>query len=157
MTLTIRRYIIMKKAFYWISTILQMIFLITAFGIQFFSMKKMGMMRYVIYINYEWEAQYPIAALRYAATAFLVVLAVIIITYLRIKKGNYIIGKKALPMLIVQIIITLAFVFFTFAYSTESYRSYYFTSMILAITAFIQDIKILVYLKMSDYNSGLML
>jgi len=137
----------MKKIFYWVSTILQVLFLITAYGIQIFSMKKMGMMRYVVYINHKWEAQFPIAALQYAAIGLLVLLSVIIILYIKIKKGNYIIGKKALPMLVMEVMITLAFVFFTLAYSTESYRSYYFTSMILAIIALIQDIKILIYIK----------
>jgi hypothetical protein len=135
----------MKKIFYWVSTILQVILLITACGIQFFSMKKMGMMRYVVFINHEWEAQYPIAAIQYAAIAFLIILSVVIISYVKTKKGNYIMDKKVLPMLIVEVIITLIFVFFTLAYSTESYRSYYFTSMILAITALIQGIKIFVY------------
>lgn len=137
----------MKKAFYWVSTILQVVFLIAACGIQFFSMKKMGMMRYVVYINHVWEDQYPIPALQYAAIAFLVLFSVIILLYVKIKKSNYTMGKKVLSMLIMEVIITLAFVFFTLAYSTESYRSYYFISLILAIITLIQDIKILVYLK----------
>ena len=137
-----------KKIFYWVSTILQVVFLITACGIQNFSMKKMGMMRYIVYTSHEWEIQYPIATLKYAVIAFLVVLsAIIIVLYVKTKKGNYIIGKKALPMLVVEVIITLAFIFFTLAYSTESYRSYYFISLILAIITLIQDIKILVFLK----------
>lgn len=137
----------MKKAFYWVSTILQVIFLITACGIQFFSVKKMGMMRYVVYINHTWEAKYPIPALQYAAIAFLVLFSVIILLYVKTKKSDYNIGKKVLSMLVMEVIITLAFVFFTLAYSTESYRSYYFISLILAIITLIQDIKILVYLK----------
>ncbi|OAA91636.1 hypothetical protein [Clostridium ljungdahlii] len=139
--------ITMKKIFYWVSTILQVIFLITACGIQFFSMKKMGMMRYVVYINHTWEAQYPIATLKYAAIAFLVVLCVIILLHAKIKRGKYINNKKALPMLIMEVIMTLAFVIFILAYSTESYLSYYFISLILVIIVLIQDIKILVYLK----------
>lgn len=146
----------MKKVFYWAFTILQVLFMITACGIQIFSMKKMGMMRYIVYTSREWEVQYPIAALKYAVIAFLVVLsAIIIVLYVKTKKNDYITGKKALPMLIVEVIITLVFVFFTLAYSTESYRSYYFISLILAIIALIQDIKILVFLKRRDYNIGL--
>ncbi len=138
----------MKKIFYWASTILQVVFLIAAFGIQFFSMKRMGMMRYIVYISGEWKMHYPIATLKYAAIAFLVVLsAIIIILYVKRKKDNYITGRKALPMLIVEVIITLVFVFFTLAYSTESYRSYYFSALILAIITLIQDIKILIFLK----------
>lgn len=136
----------MKKVFYWIFTIFQVVFLITACGIQFFSMKKMGMMRYVVYINRTWEAQYPVPALQYAAIAFLVSFSIIILLYVKIKKDIYI-DKKALSMLIMEVIITLVFAIFTLVYSTESYRSYYFISLILGIIALIQNIKILVYLK----------
>lgn len=137
----------MKKVIYWVSTILQVFLLIAAFGIQEFSMKKMGMMRYVVYINHQWEAQYPIATLRYAAIAFLAVVSVIIILYALIKKGNYTMGKRALSMLTVEVILTLAFIFFTLSNSTENYRSYYFISLALGITALIQNIKVIVYLK----------
>ena len=137
----------MKEAFYWVSTGIQVIFLITAGVIQFFSMRKMGMMRYVVYINHTWEEQYPIPKLQYALIGFLVVLSVITILYAKIKRGSHIISKKVLSMIIMGVIITLAFVFFILAYSTESYRSYYFISLILVIIALMQDIKILVYLK----------
>jgi hypothetical protein len=139
-----------SKIFYWVSTLLQALLLITAWGIQYFSMKKMGMMRYILYINREWAAQYPIAALQYSAIAFLVLLSVVLILYAKTKQVNYFTDKKFVSMLAAGVIITFAFVFFSLAYSTDSYRSYYFISMILAITALIQDIKIFVHLKRQD-------
>lgn len=142
-----------KKIFYWVFTILQIFLLISAYAIQYFSMKKMGMMRYVLYVNHELEIQYPISTLKYAVIAFLTVLSIIvIISYIIIKKGNHTIHKKALLTLLAGAIITLAFIFFTLAYSTESYRSYYFISLILAIVALIQDVKILVFLKKDKMN-----
>jgi len=137
----------MKKLLFWVFTILQVLLLIAAYGIQFFSMKRMGMMRYVVFINNEWEAQYPIALLQYAAMAFLVLLSVAIILYVKTKRDNYFKSKKFSSMLVINIILTLAFVIFTLAYSTKSYRSYYFTSLILAVTTLIQDIKVLLYLR----------
>ncbi|ERI93814.1 hypothetical protein HMPREF1982_01388 [Clostridiales bacterium oral taxon 876 str. F0540] len=133
----------LKKVFYWISIILQVLFVIAAYVIQYFSMKRMGMMRYVIFKNHEWEAQYPITALKYAAIIFLIILCVAAILYVKTKKGNYIKDKKALPMLIASIVLTLIFVLFTLIFSTGNYRSYYFTSLILAIITLIQHIKIL--------------
>jgi hypothetical protein len=133
----------LKKIFYWVSTILQVLFLIAAYGIQYFSMKRMGMMRYVVFKNHEWEAQYPITILKYAAIAFLVVLCVAGILYMKTKKSNYITNKKTLTMLIVDITLTLIFVLFTLIFSADNYRSYYFTSLILAIITLIQHIKIL--------------
>jgi hypothetical protein len=138
----------MKKVFYWISSTLQVLLLIAAYGIQFFSMKKMGMMRYVVYINHKWEAQYPIAALQYIAIAVLVLLVVITyVAFIKTKKDARALGKMSLPMMIMQAAITLAYVFFTLSYSAESFRSYYFICLILAVIALIQDIKVLIYLK----------
>ncbi|WP_248481264.1 hypothetical protein [Tepidibacter aestuarii] len=142
----------MKKDFYGISTILQVLFLISAYGVQMFSMKKMGMMRYVVYINHQWEAKYPIETLRNISITFLVMLSAIITLYALIKKYNYITSKKALLMLLIEGIMTLVFVFFTLCYSTESYRSYYFTSLTLGTIVLIQNIKIIVCLKKYDYN-----
>ncbi|MBL4934278.1 hypothetical protein JK636_00745 [Clostridium sp. YIM B02515] len=133
----------LKKIFYWISIILQVLFVIAAYVIQYFSMKRMGMMRYVVFKNHEWEAQYPITALKYAAIIFLIILCVAAILYVKTKKGNYIKDKKALPMLLAGIVLTLIFVLFTLIFSTGNYRSYYFTSLILAIITLIQHIKIL--------------
>jgi hypothetical protein len=142
----------LKKIFYCVSTILQALFLIAAYGIQYFSMKRMGMMRYVVFLNHEWEAHYPITALKYAAIAFLIILCAAIILRVITKKNNYIIDKKTLLMLIADIILTLVFVLFTLIFSTENYRSYYFTSLILAIAALIQHTKILLTLFLRKKN-----
>lgn len=140
----------MKKAFYLSLTVLQAIFLIAAFGIQLFSMKKMGMMRYIVYISRQWEAQYPISAIRLMAIALVILLFIIIFICVLTKKDRYITGKKALLMLTAEAVSTFAFIFFALSYSTENYRSYYFTGLILAAIALIQDVKILVYLKRHD-------
>lgn len=140
----------MKKGFYWVSIILQVVLFITAISIQVFSMKKMGMMRHVVYMNHQWEAQYPMATLRYITIAFLVVVSAGIIFYTFTKKSNCIKNKKALLGLAALAVITFAFVFFTLSYSTDNYRSYYFTGLILAIITLIQDIKLIVQLKSLD-------
>lgn len=134
----------MKKVFYWIAAMLQIILLIAAYGIQKLSMKKMGMMRYVVYINQQWEARYPIATLRNTTIAFLSILFVVILFYAFIKKGNYTRDKKARSMVLINGMILSGFVFFTLSYSVQSYRSYYFTSLILAVIVLIQEIKIIV-------------
>jgi hypothetical protein len=143
MILQARRQLMFKKIFYWVSTILQILFLVAAYGIQYFSMKRMGMMRYVVFINREWETQYPITILKYAAIIFLIILCAAVALFIKTKKSNYIMGKKTQQMLIVGIILTFMFVLFTLIFSTKNYRSYYFTSLILAIVVFIQQIKIL--------------
>jgi len=140
----------MKKFFFLVFTIFQVLLLITAYGIQFFSMKRMGMMRYVLFINKEWQNKYPISLLQYASISILVLLFVAIILYVKVKRGNYFKSKKFLSMLAIDTILTFSYVIFTLAYSTKSYRSYYFTILILAVTALIQHIKVILYLKASN-------
>jgi intracellular septation protein A len=103
-------------------------------------MNKMGMMRYVVFMNHKWEEQYPIASLQYAAASLLVAFAAA--EYLKYAKI-----KTALTMIVMQAVTTLVFVVFTLGFSTESFRSYYFISLILAIVALIQGIKVLMYSK----------
>ena len=135
----------MKKFFYIAATFLQSLFLISAYMIQYFSMKRMGMMRYVVYKNQTLQSQYPILVMQHAAMAFLVLLTVISLVFYSIKRNNGF-GKMALPMLAFQVVLTGLFVFFTLAYSTSSYRSYYFICLILALTSLIQGIKVIAYL-----------
>ena len=135
----------MKKIFYRAFTVLQVILLITAFGIQYFSVNKMGMMRYVVFKNHSWENQYPISAIQYTVLTLLIIL--LAITFVIYLKNNCIMKKVALKMLIVQVIITLVFSIFTLAYSTVSYVSYYFTQLILSQIALIQAIKVFICLK----------
>lgn len=104
-------------------------------------------MRYVLFINKEWQNKYPISLLQYASISILVLLFVAIILYVKVKRGNYFKSKKFLSMLAIDTILTFSYVIFTLAYSTKSYRSYYFTIIILAVTALIQHIKIILYLK----------
>jgi hypothetical protein len=129
-----------KKIFYWIPSLLQALLLTAAFGIQYFSTNKMGMMRYVIFTNRKWEEQYPIALLQYIAITVLVAFAAA--AYVKYAKS-----KTGLPMIVVQAMTTFVFMVFTLAFSTESFRSYYFMSLILAIIALIQGIKVIMYFK----------
>lgn len=134
----------LNKVFNWTSSIVQVLFLIAAYGIQYFSMKRMGMMRYVVFKNHEWEAQFNVTAIRLTTVFLLLILCVIVILYLRTKNYSQNIGKKDLAMIIVDITITLIAVLFILLFTTQSYRSYYFTSLILAIIVLIQHIKILI-------------
>jgi len=48
----------MRKIYHCIS-IFQVLLLIAAYTLQELSTKKMGVMRYLVYLNQKWEAQYP--------------------------------------------------------------------------------------------------
>lgn len=138
----------MKKYFYWLATLFQILFLITAYGLHIFSQKKMGLMRYLVYINREWEKSYPIHKFQYIIIALFLLFAVLLILKaLKIKKGGIILDKMSLTRVIFLAIVTTAFIILTFALSPESYRPYYFISLLLAVITLIQVIKIFVDLK----------
>lgn len=136
----------MNKFFYWMLRILQVLSLIAAYGIQMFSTKRMGMMRHLIYTNQKWEMQYPIQTIRNISIGILLVFSAIIL-YGLIRKHNYTANKKALYMVLMEVITTAIFIGFTLFYSSESCLSYYFISIALGIVSLIQSIKSIVYLK----------
>jgi hypothetical protein len=131
------------RVFGWMLTAVQVLLMITAYGVQTYSMKKMGVMRHIVFLNHQWETKYPIIALKYAAITILSVITVIIIIYIVFKSYN----KKVMSMLLVGVIVTLVFIFFTVFYSPDSYRSYYFMSIALGVTALLQYLKTIMHLK----------
>ncbi|MCO5387642.1 MAG: hypothetical protein NHB14_19780 [Desulfosporosinus sp.] len=138
----------MKKILYQLATILQIFLIITAYLIQTLSMKKMGVMRFIVYMNHTWNNLYPIDKFQHIMISILAILTVIIlIIFFKIKKHGTVLDKVALRMVILLTIITMVSVLFTLGFSTADYRSYYFISFILAMVTLIQDIKIFVYLR----------
>lgn len=138
----------MKKILYHSATILQFFLLITAYVIQTLSMKKMGVMRFIVYMNHTWNNLYPIDKFLHIMISILAILTVIIlIIFLKIKKNGTVLDKVALRMIVLLTIMTMVSVLFTLGFSTADYRSYYFISFILAMVTLIQDIKIFLYLR----------
>lgn len=138
----------MKKILYQLATILQIFLILTAYVIQTLSMKKMGVMRFIVYMNHTWNNLYPIDKFQHIMISILAILTVIIlIIFFKIKKNGTVLDKVALRMVVLLTIITLVSVLFTLGFSTADYRSYYFISFILAMVTLIQDIKIFVYLR----------
>lgn len=138
----------MKKILYQSATILQILLIISAYVIQTLSMKKMGVMRFIVYMNHRWNNLYPIDKFQHIMISILAILTVIIlIIFFKSNKNGTVLDKVALRMVVLLTIITLASVLFTLGFSTADYRSYYFISFILAMVTLIQDIKIFVYLR----------
>ncbi|AFQ44207.1 hypothetical protein [Desulfosporosinus meridiei] len=138
----------MKKILFRLATILQILFIIIAYLIQTYSVKKMGVMRFVVYLNNTWEDLYPIDEILHIGVSILVIFTIItLIVFIKMIKKSSGLGKEAVSLVVFLIIITLAATIFTIGFSTEDYRSYYFISFILAIVNLIQNIKIIGYLK----------
>lgn len=129
----------MNKVFYAIATILQIILLVGTYVVNYFTQKKMGMMRYVIYKNGIFEKSYPIEKLQYLSIIVFIILMILVLGFYIKRKSK--LNKSVLNMNIVMVVLTSIYVGFTLLYSTEDFRAFYFMSLMLGVATLIQIIK----------------
>ena len=137
----------MNKIVNHILSFLQLIILAIVFLVQYFSTRKMGMMRHVVYTNQKWEVNYPIATYELGAIAVVAIIALIvgIKLFVKLKSEN----KDAIWMKIfaLQMAVSIIYIGFSLIYSTEQIRSYYYINIGLLLTVFLQTMKSCIYLK----------
>ena len=130
----------LNKIFYIILTMLQVLLLVGTYVVNYFTRTRMGMLRFVIYKNINWEQSYPIEQLQYLAIIIFAVLMILVLAiYL---KRNSQLSKNILNMNIIMVILILIYSGFNLLYSTEDFRAFYFMSVMLAVVTFIQIVKI---------------
>ena len=113
----------MKKAAYISVTILEILCLAGAWAIQYFTRRKMGMARYVVYKNRSWEARYPMELLANGAVLLMVVLTVMLLLYFLRQRRN--LTKTVWLMNAGMIALTSAYGGFTWMNSADEVRAYY--------------------------------
>lgn len=129
----------MKKLFYLFVTMLEVFCLAGAYGVHFFTRKRMGMARYVIYKNREWEAVYPMESLM-NVMALLLVLLTAVVFFLFLKRQKETAGGVWF-MNIAMLAFTAAYSGFIWYYSVETLRAYYMIGALLAPAVLLQIIK----------------
>ena len=129
----------MKKAAYISVTILEILCLAGAWAVQYFTRRKMGMARYVVYKNRSWEARYPMELLANGAALLMAVLAAALLLYFLRQRRN--LPKTAWLMNAGMTALTSAYGGFTWMNSAQEVRSYYFISAILGAVSLIQIVK----------------
>ena len=136
----------MNKIVNHILSFLQLIILAIVFLVQYFSTRKMGMMRHVVYTNQKWEVNYPIATYELGAIAVVGIIALIvgIKLFVKLKSEN----KDAIWMKIfaLQMAVSIIYIGFSLIYSTEQIRSYYYINVGLLLTVFLQTMKSCIYI-----------
>lgn len=129
----------MKKLGYVLMVLLEAAALAGAYIINYFTNKKMGMARWVIYKNQGWERDYPMDTLKTAVMAVLILLTILVFLFFLKRKQEA--GKLLLSMNVVMILLTLLYVSYTVISSRETMRAYYFLSLLLGIAAAVQILK----------------
>lgn len=129
----------MKKAAYISATILEALLLSGAWAVQYFTRRKMGMARYVVYKNRGWESRYPMELLAKGAALVMVLLTAMLLLYFLRRRRNL---TKALWMRSGgMVLLTSVYAVFTWTNSTHGFRAYYFISAILGAVSLIQCAK----------------
>ena len=118
--------------------IIEALLLIGTYVVNYFTRKRMGMARYVIYMNQKWEENYPIDKIQIAAVlAFLLLTALLLGAYFKRRKSGKINFEISIFLVL---ILTVVFIVFTILKSAETLRSYYFISILLGIALILQII-----------------
>ena len=130
----------LNKIFYIILTMLQVLLLVGTYVVNYFTRKRMGMLRFVIYKNINWEQSYPIEQLQYLVIIIFAVLMILVLAIYLKRKSQ--LSKNILNMNIIMVILILIYSGFNLLYSTEDFRAFYFMSVMLAVVTFIQIVKI---------------
>lgn len=129
----------MKKRGYVLMVLLEAAALAGAYIINYFTNKKMGMARWVIYKNQGWERDYPMDTLKTAVMAVLILLTILVFLFFLKRKREA--GKLLISMNVVMILLTLLYVSYTVISSRETMRAYYFLSLLFGIAAAVQILK----------------
>lgn len=129
----------MKKLGYVLMVLLEAAALAGAYIINYFTNKKMGMARWVIYKNQGWERDYPMDTLKTAVMAVLILLTILVFLFFLKRKREA--GKLLISMNVVMILLTLLYVSYTVISSRETMRAYYFLSFLFGIAAAAQILK----------------
>ena len=129
----------MKKAGYILALLLEVAALAGAYIVNYFTRKKMGMARYVIYKNQGWERDYPMELIKNSVMAVLILLTVLVLIAFLKKRRE--VSRLCAVMTLVMIVLTGLYTCYTLISSTETMRAYYFISLLFAIAAAVQVIK----------------
>lgn len=141
----------MKRAWYIMASVFEASLLAGAYIVQYFTRRKMGMARYVVYKNRGWESRYPMELMQYAGMLVLCILAgAVTVFYIRRKDRRSI---RMAAMVAATVFLSLLSVGFTLLSGTDSLRAYYFIGGMFALAAFIQAVKALLWMSF-EKNPG---
>ena len=129
----------MKKIIYICLDLLTIVFLIGGYAFQYFTRKKLGMLRWVNYQNMQLQKNHLFDILKYITVAAAMVLIVLIIVGYRKKKE--LLGKIDFVMILIMQILGIIYLGITVLKSIESFPAYYFLLPFLGAATLMQIIR----------------
>lgn len=129
----------MRKVGYLFLTLVELFLLLGGYLIQYFTKKKMGMARYVIYKNQRWERDYPLESWKTSVLLLIVLLTVAVVIFYIIRRNK--LTKMTSMVNGGMVVMTVFYTVFIAMNSIKTLRAFYFISPILALVAIVQIIK----------------
>ncbi|MDO7019861.1 hypothetical protein Q5M86_03625 [Brachyspira innocens] len=131
-----------KKISFISATIIQVLFVISAFALQFLSKKKMGVMRHFVYYNKKIETIYNmpflINAVSFIVLIIIILTAIVFFYFLKSKIYN---NKYMMFLNISLFVLGILFIIFLRMFSRESLLAYYYMALIFFIVYIAELIK----------------
>lgn len=130
----------MNKVIYWIVNLLEIAFLVGAYLVNYFTPRKMGMARFVMYKNMMIEEQYSkLQSIKSMAVGIIVLLTLITIILYFIRKKNV-----KISMIVLTLLMTVLYCGFTILNSKDTYTAFYLISPLIGCAALLQILKTLI-------------
>lgn len=129
----------MKKIVMIIFDILTLALLASGYIIQYFTKRKLGVMRWINFHTYKYQEMLPLELLKYVAVSVIILLTVFIICrFMKKRKAAKMIDRITITVMAVVTLFDFGFALFS---SLESVRAYYFIMPLLSVAALMQIIK----------------
>lgn len=129
----------MKKIVMIIFDILTLALLASGYIIQYFTKRKLGMMRWINFHTYKYQEMLPLELLKYVAVSVIILLTVFIICrFMKKRKAAKMIDKITITVMAVVTLFDFGFALFS---SLESVMAYYFIMPLLSVAALMQIMK----------------
>ena len=143
MTKKIFSSLVIREKCYEISDIffdlLTIAFLIGAYAIQYFTKKKLGMLRWVNYHNIQFQKSTVYGIVKYITVVVTIVLIVLIIA--GYKKKKEMLGKIDLVMIMVMSVLGIVYLGITIFKSIETLAAYYFLMPLFGAATLMQIVR----------------
>ena len=128
----------MKKIIYTFLDLLTIAFLIGGYVFQYFTRKKLGMLRWVNYQNMQIQKNPVYDILKYITVAAIVLIVLSIVGY---RKKKELLGKIDFVMIVIMQILGIIYLGITMLKSIESPPAYYFLMPFLGAATLMQIIR----------------
>ena len=128
----------MKKIIYIFLDLLTIAFLIGGYVFQYFTRKKLGMLRWVNYQNMQIQKNPVYDILKYIIVAAIVLIVLSIVGY---RKKKELLGKIDFVMIVIMQILGISYLEITVLKSIESFPAYYFLMLFLGAATLMQIIR----------------